>query len=345
VISNNNNGLNATAILDGFIIRDGQANKAEYARSRGGGMFNLNSAPTIRSCVFVGNFSAEYGGAVFNQGATSTPTFINCIFSGNQAGFGGGIYNESAQTQVINCTFSSNQITGNGGGLYSYGTPKVVVRNSIFWGNAVNGIFTAAIDNSTPVEVNHSIVQGGYTGTGNQALDPRFHIQPPSGLGQLGNYRLLLCSPAINRGSNTWLPAGTNTDLAGFGRIALGPVDCGAYEYQTEPESNDVYIDASATNGTNEGTSWANAFTTLQAALNDMNLCALGQQLSLHIAAGTYVFPTNVPVLVDNLNGRILGGYPTGGGTRNPTGHPVIIRGNVQVLKNVTIDGVRVERP
>jgi hypothetical protein len=119
-------------------------------------------------------------------------------------------------------------------------------------------------------------------------------------------------------------------------------VDCGAYEYQTEPETNDIYVDATATNGTQEGTSWPNAFTSLQAALNDMNLCSLGQQLTIHIAAGTYQFPTNVPAVIDNLNGSIFGGYPPGGGTRNAAANPVIIRGNVQVLKNVMIDGVRV---
>jgi subtilisin family serine protease len=215
VISNINNGLNATTILDGFIIRDGQANKNDYDRQRGAGMYNVNVSPLVRNCIFTNNLSAVYGGAVFNHGATSTPTFINCVFSGNQAYLGGGIFNENAQTQIINCTISSNLITGNGGGMFSYGPPKAVVRNSIVWGNANSGIVTSGVDNSTPVEVSNSVVQGGNPGTNNRNEDPRFHIQAPIGLGQLGNLRLLLCSPAINRGDNAALPAGITTDLAG----------------------------------------------------------------------------------------------------------------------------------
>ncbi|HMP91247.1 MAG TPA: right-handed parallel beta-helix repeat-containing protein, partial [Phnomibacter sp.] len=346
IISNNNNNLNATAILDGFIIRDGQADKNEYARIRGGGMFNLNSSPLVRNCIFTGNFSNLYGGAVFNQGAQATPTFINCVFSGNQAQFGGGIYNESAQTQVINCTFSSNLIIGNGGGIYSYGTPKAVVRNSIVWGNAINGIFTATIDNSTPIEVSHSIVQGGYEGTNNINQNPRFTIQAPVGLGQLGDLRLLLCSPGTNAGSNAAVPAGITTDLFGLGRIVGNAVDMGAFERQTSPAGIDIYVDATATNGTNEGTSWVNAFTNLQAAINDMNFCpGTVDYLIVHIAANTYTFPPEIPIALNSQNVRIFGGYPPGGGTRNFAANPVILKGNIQALKNATIDGVRVEKP
>ena len=233
VISNNNNGLNATAILDGFIIRDGQADKGEYARQRGGGIYNFNSSPLVRNCIFTSNLATFYGGAVFNQGAAAIPTFINCVFSGNEAGFGGGIYNESAQTQVINCTFAANVISGNGGGMYSYGTPKAVVRNCIFWGNLPNGIFTAQIDNSTPIEVSHSLVQGGYNGTAILNADPKFNFEPIPGLGELGDLRLLYCSPAINAGSSAAIPAGITTDIAGFSRIAGSSVDCGAYERST----------------------------------------------------------------------------------------------------------------
>jgi predicted outer membrane repeat protein len=44
------------------------------------------------------------------------------------------LYNESAQTRIINSTFSANQVSANGGGIYSYGLPLATVRNSISLG-------------------------------------------------------------------------------------------------------------------------------------------------------------------------------------------------------------------
>jgi hypothetical protein len=345
VISNDNNGLNATAILDGFIIRDGQYDKSGSTKKGGGGMLNVNSSPWVSNCIFVGNFSSSDGGAVFNQGASATPTFINCVFSGNQAVFGGGIYNAVARTQVINCTFSSNQAAA-GGGMFStgipFGNPRATVRNSIVWGNT-DGILNASyVSQSSYIEVSTSLVQGGYTGTGNLNVNPLFVRQATTGLGQLGDLRLLPCSPAINVGSNAALPAGTTTDLGGLTRTVLTTVDMGAYERQTTGGAI-VYLDAGAT-GNGEGTSWANAHTTLEAALNDLNLCNNGNPPSLHIATGTYLAPIEVPFIINKLGARVWGGYPRGGGTRNPAANPVIFKGNVEVLKSATIDGVRVQQ-
>jgi hypothetical protein len=48
------------------------------------------------------------------------------------------------------------------------------------------------------------------------------------------DFRLQACSPAINSGNSGALPAGLVTDLSGAERIANGPVDLGAYEYQED---------------------------------------------------------------------------------------------------------------
>src|SRR5690606_33570153 len=48
-----------------------------------------------------------------------------------------------------------------------------------------------------------------------------------------GDYSLFLCSPAVDAGSNGYLPSGIMTDLAGGQRIyGSGVVDMGAYENQ-----------------------------------------------------------------------------------------------------------------
>ncbi|MCC6762096.1 MAG: hypothetical protein IT252_12815, partial [Chitinophagaceae bacterium] len=231
-----------------------------------------------------------------------------------------------------------NAVAVTGAAMYTFGTVSPKVTNSIIWGNG-SGIQNAG--GATPI-VTNSIVQGGYAGTGNVNADPAFMQQPAIGLGQLGDLRLLFCSPARNAGNNAALPIGTSLDLAGFNRIVSTTVDMGAYEAQNSGGLI-IYVDANA-NGNNDGTSWTNAFTSLEAALNDMNLCNLGTALTLQIAAGTYTFPVGKNVRIDNLNATILGGYPTGGGTRNPSANNVIIKGEVRVLKNVSMNGVRVDK-
>ena len=48
----------------------------------GGGVCNVNSAPTLISCRLLGN-DAHYGGGMEN--VLADPVLINCIFSGNRA--------------------------------------------------------------------------------------------------------------------------------------------------------------------------------------------------------------------------------------------------------------------
>ncbi len=78
--------------------------------------------------------------------------------------------------------------------------------------------------------ITYSIVEDGWSGTGNLNADPLF-VNAPA-----GNLRLQNCSPAINAGDDTAVPAGITTDLDGNPRFYnSGTVDMGAYEYQDIP--------------------------------------------------------------------------------------------------------------
>ncbi len=336
VIRNNNNGLNATAVLDGFTITGGNANKGTFLGNRGGGVNNYLTSPSFFNCIISGNKAVEYGGGMFNQ--ASTAKLVNTVLAGNTASYGGGLYNEGATTELINCTFAGNQVSTSGGAMYTYGLVSPKVTNSIMWGNS-SGIQNAG--GATPV-VSNSIIQGN---TPYLPQDSIFIFKPSPGLNNIGDLRLRPCSPAINMASNTAL-TGFTLDLAGNNRIALAIADIGAYERQVAAGTI-IYVDVTAT-GRNDGSSWIDAYTSVTNAITDLNQCAaFNMPTSIYLAKGTYTMPLLDPAQLNRVNAIILGGYPNGGGNsiRNAPANPVVLVGNVQVLKSARIDGVRVLKP
>lgn len=334
VVRNLYNGLNSTAILDGVIVTGGNGNGSGFG-SYGAGIVNVNSTPSFFNCSITGNNAAIYGGGMYNNG--TSPLVVNTIFAGNTAQYGGGLYNESAATKLINCSFSGNLAFAEGGAISTYGAVVPEITNSILWGNS-SGIRNAG--GSAPI-VTYSIVQGGYAGTGNLNVDPLFILQPAPALGNTGDLRLQGCSPAVNAGSNAALSVGVTTDLASLPRVANTTIDMGAYERQSPATSVIIYVDAAAT-GNKSGENWANAYNNLSSAITELNFCSPGT--TIQVAAGTYTAPSNTTLNFDKLGATILGGFPAGGGTRNPVANPVIVKGNVQVLKSVRMDGIRVQK-
>jgi hypothetical protein len=107
--------------------------------------------------------------------------------------------------------------------MYNVDPCSLSLVNCILWGNANDQIRNDENANAT---VSYSIMQGGYSGTGNLNQDPLF--VDAAG----GNLRLQQCSPAINAGSNAALPQGTTTDLDEKPRIVHNTVDMGALEFR-----------------------------------------------------------------------------------------------------------------
>ncbi|MCB0599283.1 MAG: right-handed parallel beta-helix repeat-containing protein, partial [Phaeodactylibacter sp.] len=298
----NNNGLNNTAILDGFTITGGRANGLNPHQD-GGGMYNMSSSPRVANCKFINN-SVNFGGAgIYN--ASSSPVIINCQFIGNSGGslssIGAGIFNvDSSNPAITNCTFAGNNAFY-GGGISNWYSSNSIVINCIFWGNS------SSIDNqsSNPV-VNYSIIQGGHGGTGNLDEDPLF--VDPAG----GDFRLQPCSPAVNAGDNAAVPAGITTDLDGNPRFYnAGTVDMGAYEYQGGPYAGNILYVNDDASGNNDGTSWTDAFTDLQDALAATSACS--NVTEIWVAAGTYKPTTGMDrtssfTMKNNL--AIYGGFP-----------------------------------
>ncbi len=226
-------GVGKTTILDGFFITAGAATGESREQNFGGGMYNVDSDPTLSNVTFTAN-SAHYGG--------------------------GGMYNYDSNPTLNNVTFTANSTDHDGGGMYVDDDSSPFISNSIFWDN-VKPLLYASHDSH--ITISDSLVQGGCPVNTNVTCagaildtDPRFVRPPNSGDGDwstledndYGDLRLQADSAAIDAGNNASLPSDSSDldddgdtaepipyDLQGFLRVVGAAVDLGAYEY---PELN-----------------------------------------------------------------------------------------------------------
>jgi hypothetical protein len=135
------NGETSAALLDGLTITGGYGAEEPVGPaflplvSSGGAIFNINSSPTIRNCIFLRNTASYYGAGVYNGGGNIT--LSNCSFIENTAvsvSRGGGMYSTSGTPTLTNCTFKNNSAGYLGGALFNAGSnPRL--NNCAFIGN------------------------------------------------------------------------------------------------------------------------------------------------------------------------------------------------------------------
>jgi uncharacterized repeat protein (TIGR01451 family) len=217
------------------------------AYSRGGGMYNFGE-PTLINVTFSGNHANDSGGGMYSEG---NPTLINVAFSGNQVSYinsyGGGMSNGGNPT-LINVTFSGNQASGDdssGGGMSNGYSSNPTLSNCILWGNTAR--HGPQIHGGAPT-INYSLVEGGYSGTGNLDVDPLFvDADGPDDIAGTydDNLRLLPASPAVDAGDNTVVP-GDTLDLDGDG-ITTEPLP---FDMDNTPRFVDVPFRPDTGNGT-----------------------------------------------------------------------------------------------
>lgn len=326
--------VSGTIVIEGFTVTQGYADGSANNQNNGGAILALSAGTlSIRSCVFMGNYASNFGGAVYAK--STNLQLYSCSIIGNSASTGGAVYNDSSTATLSNCTILMNSAS-NGAALTNSSSSATVI-NSIAFLNGSSVFFNATTSSS--ISVTFSAIQGGYTGMGNISSYPKFVRLPwtgPDGVmgtndDDAGDLRLKSDSQAINTASTS--DVATDIDNAGKPRIVDSKADMGAYEGGVSITEKTIYVDLKAV-GANDGTSWTNAFKSLQSAL-----AAASDGDSIKIADGTYK-PTSGwdrTLSFALRNGvSIYGGY-AGFGAPNPNARdvvntPTLLSGDISTL-------------
>ena len=165
------------AILDGLIVRGGNANGAGL-NNRGGGLLNIGTSPSIIRCYFLENRATQDGGAVFN--IWSNVSILNCTVAKNQVdgGEGGGLYYAFSNSTLTNSRISENHAE-RGGGISNLESninlSKCILdgNHAVNSGGAIDSVFSElTVTDTTIVGNSADLLAGG----GISSIDAKLNI-------------------------------------------------------------------------------------------------------------------------------------------------------------------------
>jgi len=351
--------LTNAAIIDGFVITQGNANGANSSSVNnvgienyiGGGMYNQNSSPSITNTTFVNNSAGLYGGAMCN--ANSSPSITNATFVNNSAtDWGGAILNQASEgayssPAITNTTFYNNSAS-TGGGIFNSSNSNPTLNNTVLYNNTGNDIFnnggtTLSTNSSNNYSETSYLIGTSFT---QLTANPFENSSDPIGTDGIWGTADDGLYPAngsvlLNTGDNSFNTQ--NTDITGNLRVLFGTIDVGSYEGlvpNLQPDANNIlYVNKNASGGDGSGNSWANAVTELaEASLWANSIQDEAWQttpLQIWVATGTYL-----PTLDDDQtksftipsNVTVLGGFNGTENTaneRNWAENPTILSGDL----------------
>ena len=298
------------------------------------GYINNGGAPTFTNCTFEDGVGGSFGGA-FDIAGGGAVRFDRCLFRGNRAARAGALELFSSSGVVVNsCVFVDNTATGASGGgaiwlgsgggarvrnstivsntasnqanggIRNQGVTNFRVLNSILWDNTgVGGLQDPAAQVNAGTLVFHSLVQGGFAGTGNVDGDPDF-----ADAANL-DFTPGPTSPVIDAGDNAQVFGPTTVDYAGNPRLAdvLGVADTGS--------GGAPLVDMGALE---YPSAWVDQGSALAGTSGDPDLFMTGDlsPLSSNTATLSNAAPSALAVVIGGFS---FAGVPLEGGTLVPT--------------------------
>jgi hypothetical protein len=134
----NGTGQDDTSHIDGFQVRDGNANAGTNALDAGGGIFNRPGDPRVVNCLITDNSAGKLGnGGAGCYNKLSYPVYINCVIADNRGVncCAAGMWNQGGAPTIINCKFIANESLNGPGGAVGNRTSAPLFVNCDFIGN------------------------------------------------------------------------------------------------------------------------------------------------------------------------------------------------------------------
>ncbi|MGD8500632.1 MAG: PQQ-binding-like beta-propeller repeat protein, partial [Phycisphaerales bacterium] len=283
-------GEGSNSVLEGFTLVDGAGTYVDYSYYdgrttgyAGGGIFCLNSSPTIRRCNIAGNGLREQSGRPPGRGGgggstvgaihcgggialigNCRATIKDCFVTNNRADYGPGIMvrsytPEQAASTISNCTVADNysDLEVSAYEIDCWDT-KPLIYNTIVWGGNRRSLFMADPSLVTYCCLREAYVfEGDYdeladpcdlAGAGGNISQSPMFMRSAGDSGE-ADYHLLSSSPCINAGDPDFADS-TELDIDGQSRVMAGRVDIGADEVVSEiivtkPSGGDVWTSGS----------------------------------------------------------------------------------------------------
>lgn len=332
---------------------------------------------TLGNCVFADNVAQEQGGAVYNLFAQSVMT--NCSFMGNTAGKSGGALLSGRSTQTItNCVFWANSAASSETSEIVHWEDETTPAPQITYSCVQNGYEGTGNIAADPLLIHtgdgHIILLPGSpcidagTDEGAPEMDIRGVARPQGAGVDMGVFEW--DDSDANNLSDTW-------ELEYFGALGAQAADdpdgdtwsnSEEYAHGTNPMSADTdgdgysdneeaglgwdptrvsgirRVNAANDSTIQDGRSWATAFTTVQAAVNDL------EEGEVWVAAGTYT--SSSPAVITMRPGvSLFGGFAgveISREERNWESNPAYIDGQtarrcVFGADNTTLDGFTIQ--